>query len=174
MYIHVSTKLNKLRTYCLFKTSFCQENYVHLLNRNQRSVFCKLRISAHSLMIEKGRYSYPKIPSENRICTKCDLQETEDEFHFIMKCKAYDNLRKILLYHIKDIYNTDNLSDKDLFLNSLYRAVRHLRCILRFRNAGLLLLLLLKIMSASDYDTLKVVCNYICSAFEIHSHVTTS
>jgi hypothetical protein len=39
-------------------------------------------------MIEKGRYAYPKIPPDKRICSFCDLYETEDEFHFLMKCKA--------------------------------------------------------------------------------------
>jgi hypothetical protein len=143
-YAHVSIKQKKLRTYCLFKSSFGQENYVHLLNRTQRSAFCKIRISAHILMIEKGRYSYPKIPPENRLCTICDLHETEDEFHFIIKCKAYTDLREELLCYINDVYDTDNYSDRDYFIH---------------------------IMGAKDYDTLKVISNYIISALETRLNV---
>jgi hypothetical protein len=50
-----------------------------------------------SAAIEKGRYASPKIPVENRLCTSCDLGEIEDEYHFMMKCKLYDDLREELL-----------------------------------------------------------------------------
>ena len=95
-------------------------------------------------MIEKGRYSYPKIPPENRICTICDLQETENEFHFIMRCKAYTHLRRELLSHINDTYNTDNFSDNDYFL---------------------------KIMSATDFDNVKIVSNFVFTAYNIRSNI---
>ena len=143
-YSHISTKQMKLRTYCQFKKSFNQENYVHILNQVQKSVFCKLRISAHTLMIEKGRYSYPKIPPENRLCTVCDLQETENEFHFIMRCKAYTHLRQDLLSHMNDTFNTDNFSDNDYFV---------------------------KIMSATDFDNVKIVANFVSDAFNIRSNI---
>ena len=38
-----------------------------MFSRQQRSVFTKLRISAHPLMIEKGRHFHPKIPVDQRI-----------------------------------------------------------------------------------------------------------
>ena len=93
---HINLSQPKLRTYCQFKRSFHMENYVSLFNRSSRSSLCKLRISAHQLMIEKGRYVSPKIPVDKRLCTLCDLGEIEDEYHFMMKCKLYDHLRKEL------------------------------------------------------------------------------
>jgi hypothetical protein len=135
----------KLRTYCSFKTSFECENYIHILSRTKRSNFCKLRVSAHNLAIETGRHITPRVPPENRICTKCDLNETEDEYHFIMNCKAYDNLRYNLLSQIKSILVTTNFSDNDFFI---------------------------AIMSAKDYDMLQIVCAYINAAFRIRSNAS--
>ena len=44
----------------------------------------KLRISAHNLMIETGRYKRPnKVPLENRVCDLCGT--IENEIHFVMQ-----------------------------------------------------------------------------------------
>ena len=55
----------KLRTYALFKREFSLENSAVLLSKPLRSAFCKLRISAHTLMIERGRYFSPKLPADD-------------------------------------------------------------------------------------------------------------
>ena len=55
---HINNYQSKLRSYCTFKKSFNLENYILMFSRNIRSSFSKLRISAHSLMIEKGRHTY--------------------------------------------------------------------------------------------------------------------
>jgi hypothetical protein len=44
----------------------------------------KLRLSSHSLLIEKGRYFRPKIKRENRLCSQCN--QIEDEQHFLIHC----------------------------------------------------------------------------------------
>ena len=43
-------------------------------------------------MIEEGRQK--GIPRELRICKSCDLGCVEDEYHFLIICLAYENLRK--------------------------------------------------------------------------------
>ena len=43
-------------------------------------------------MIEEGRQK--SIPRELRICKSCDLGCAEDEYHFVIICAAYENLRK--------------------------------------------------------------------------------
>ena len=50
---------NKLRTYCKLKeTNFGREKYLGLnLPIHKRKLFTKLRISAHNLHIEQGRYN---------------------------------------------------------------------------------------------------------------------
>ena len=54
----------------------------------------KLRISAHKLAIEGGRYL--NIPKHERICTACNSGEVEDEEHFLLNYSLYKPLRLIL------------------------------------------------------------------------------
>ena len=51
----------------------------------------KIRMSSHMLEVEKGRHF--KIPHSKRICRLCK-KLIEDEFHFILVCPSYCNLRK--------------------------------------------------------------------------------
>ena len=60
-----------------------------------RKYISKFRISAHSLNIETGRHQ--GIDRIQRKCTKCQQQEIEDEFHFILKCPFYNDLGKKFL-----------------------------------------------------------------------------
>ena len=53
---------------------------------------CKLRISAHTLQIERGRYNNIKVT--DRKCPVCQDQEVEDEVHFLLQCKCYSSIRK--------------------------------------------------------------------------------
>jgi hypothetical protein len=62
-------------------------HYVNTLkNRNDRAAVCKIRISAHSLMIERGKYF--NINKNERHCSICKTGQVEDENHFILKCKS--------------------------------------------------------------------------------------
>ena len=47
----------------------------------------KIRMSAHKLNIELGRYN--NIERPEKICTLCDAKEIEDEYHFILQCPRY-------------------------------------------------------------------------------------
>ena len=62
----------KLRTFKLFKQYFILDNYLLGTNCNWRREFTKLRISAHTLQIELGRYSVPKVPADKRFCKICE------------------------------------------------------------------------------------------------------
>ena len=55
----------------------------------------KLRCSVHSLNVEVGRHN--DIEYNLRTCSICNSMDVEDEFHFVMKCPAYSNLRDIYL-----------------------------------------------------------------------------
>jgi hypothetical protein len=53
---------------------------------------CKLRVSSHRLHIESGRWTKPiRTPINERTCQICNL--LEDEFHFIIECPLYSELR---------------------------------------------------------------------------------
>jgi hypothetical protein len=71
----------------------------------------KIRVSAHSLAIETGRYSRPKIPASERFCKFCK-NVMEDEKHFILNCPQYATLRgkyKIFLDVDNDIHSIRKL-----------------------------------------------------------------
>ncbi len=140
----ISADNSKLRTYCKFKTMFQQDNYILFFNRTSRSAFSKIRISAHCLRIEKGRYSIPKILPEDRICQVCDMHEIEDEYHFIMRCKLYECERKKLLSSLSDFLDIDNLPPDQLFIT---------------------------LMSSQEYDIVKTIVQFTSTAYEIRNNV---
>ena len=51
----------------------------------------KLRLSSHKLNIEIGRHS--KIDRQDRKCIRCNLNDIEDEFHSVLVCPDYINVR---------------------------------------------------------------------------------
>ena len=51
-----------------------------------------MRCSSHKLMIEKGRYL--NLERNQRVCSMCNLNDIEYEFHFILRCPACKDLRK--------------------------------------------------------------------------------
>jgi hypothetical protein len=90
----------KMRTYNLFKQAFVYEDYLAIKHPHHRKSLTRLRISAHRLSIERGRYTTPKTPVSDRKCQKCNLNEVEDEFHFIIKCPFYAALRQQIFMEI--------------------------------------------------------------------------
>ncbi len=75
---------------------------VHLLDVrctiHKVSPFIRLRISAHKLYIEEGRYK--KIPFDQRICSLCNV-EVESEYHFLMSCASFTSLRQLFFKELK-------------------------------------------------------------------------
>ena len=49
-----------------------------------RIALSRFRTSSHSLFIETGRYD--NTPSTERICKTCGMNQTEDEYHFLLAC----------------------------------------------------------------------------------------
>ena len=64
-----------------------------------REIITKFRISGHNLNIEKGRYV--NVDRHDRKCSLCNMNEIEDEYHFILQCPIYEIARK---RHIKKYY----------------------------------------------------------------------
>ena len=113
-----SSKPNKLKTYANFKKSFGMENYLLCMkNKNKRRHFTKLRISAHHLPIEKGRYSRPVTPRDQRFCQSCDMMSIGDEFHFLLVCPKHDEQRLILFDQLSKFTILSNEQDQDTFIH---------------------------------------------------------
>ena len=104
---------SKLKTYSSFKSNFCLENYVITQPLNDRKQFTKLRVSAHNLHIESGRYVKPKTPAILRKCPFCP-NALEDELHFILNCCEYQTERKNFFSRIQFI-DLKNLTDNEKF-----------------------------------------------------------
>ena len=78
-------------------------------NVQNRVLLTKIRLSNHTLMIEKGRHL--KIEKTQRFC-KFFPGKIEDEYHFVMECKAYTQPRIELLQGIYKEVRTFNFFDK--------------------------------------------------------------
>ena len=61
-----------------------------LTNRSDRSSLCKLRVSAHNLAIERGRYL--KCQSSKN-CEICKSGEIENEQHMLSHCRGSSSFR---------------------------------------------------------------------------------
>ena len=88
------------------------ENYKH------RKELMKLRSSAHSLQIEKGRYHRTqKIPIKERFCLHCTAGGVEDEMNFLMKCSSLAETRQTLITDICTAFPSfRNSSKTDQFI----------------------------------------------------------
>ena len=72
-----------------------------LTNIKYRKAISKIRLSSHNLNIEIGRHR--QIERNNRKCPFCDLNELEDEYHFILICPQYCDIK---IRYIKKYYYT--------------------------------------------------------------------
>ena len=63
---------NKLRTYSkLYNTYTCQTYLTFDVPKSVTRELAKLRIGAHDLVIERGRYFRPKHTRGQRLCSEC-------------------------------------------------------------------------------------------------------
>ena len=114
----------RLDTYCLFKHSFNLETYLDTIKEPKyRLALTRLRTSSHSLSIETGRQL--NTPRKNRICKNCHHNQIENEYHFILICPKYSNLRK---KYIKSYFYTWPTLQKfiNLFSNTSIKSINNL------------------------------------------------
>ena len=107
MYMLIESKFHEIHTQellCNIQNSSKGYLYQHLVdnsgmqfylrkpieNKYKKSI-SRIRMSSHKLNIESGRYN--NIARVNRVCTLCNHRDVEDEFHFILKCPFYADLR---------------------------------------------------------------------------------
>ena len=112
-----NTTLNPiLRTYNVLKTRFGTEPYLRSVKDiKYRVAISKLRVSSHALEIERGRYTSPMTPVNERLCHAC--QQVEDEFHIMMECKSNSNLRQTFINRLTTRWpNFADLSQREQFV----------------------------------------------------------
>ena len=106
------------------------------INELHRKCITRIRLSSHNLNIETGRYRHES--RTDRRCTLCDLDDLEDEFHFILKCPFYNDLRVTLIkpYYLRrtsvfkliELLSTRNLKELRNLGRFLYLADKRRNC----------------------------------------------
>ena len=105
------------------------------MHKRNRCLLAQFRLGILPLHIETGRFV--NTPLENRICNLCNLNEIENEYHFIMVCPLYAEYRTVLFSKASVIIdNFVNSDDNTKFMLMLQRCQ-------------------------------KYVSNFICSAYQI-------
>ena len=83
---------SSMTLYRELKDDFSLSEYLKILqHKKYRNAISKLRLSSHRLAIESGRYTGTE--RQNRKCIFCTTNDIEDEFHFVLICPSYQNLR---------------------------------------------------------------------------------
>jgi len=90
---------------------------IDVKNSKQRKTLTKLRISAHDLEIERGRYKGEIV--EERLCQLCSAGVLEDELHFFTDCKRYSSFRLSFYKKMNGLCKYFmGLSDKNKFMDT--------------------------------------------------------
>ena len=103
------------------------------LVRLLRKRLAQLRLGCLPIRIETDRYTRPIVHGDQRFClqpksTKCDnivknlndsMKHVENEYHFMMKCSQYDQLRSEMFAQIQAAeFAQMNDHDKFIFLST--------------------------------------------------------
>ena len=84
---------SRLSMYSRYKHDFLFETYLDTIpDQKFRITLTKFRLSSHNLAIERGRFE--NISRNDRICRCCNLHMVESEYHFLLVCSLYKDLRK--------------------------------------------------------------------------------
>ena len=71
-----------------FKCTIETETYLSLdISSKYIRTFSKFRCAAHNILVETGRHT--------GICSFCPLHEIEDEYHFVLICLLYSDVRDL-------------------------------------------------------------------------------
>ena len=73
--------------------SFIWKKYFeYVSNESHRGYLTRFRCSSHNLEIKTGRYN--RIVRAGHVCKCCNMNLVEDEFHFLLACPFYKDLRR--------------------------------------------------------------------------------
>ena len=97
--------MNKISLYNEIKTDNEFEFHVtHIQSNKLRSLFSRFRCGCLNLQIHTGRHE--NIPRENRLCTFCNTHKIEDDFHFLLECPCFSEIRSLYIPTYFSIYPT--------------------------------------------------------------------
>ena len=79
----------------IFKSEFIYREYFNNLERRDFLTLSKFRTSNHKLPIEYGRWN--NFERGNRKCNFFNFWEIGDEFHYILNCKYFKEIRNLCI-----------------------------------------------------------------------------
>ena len=102
-------------------------------------VFCvsgNFDLGMNGLGIERGRYTCPKSPLNNRLC--CTSNTIEDEIHFLVGCRLYaDERGKLFTAMVNSFPEFQNMKDLGKFVFMLnYTDPKLLTIVGKFSHTG--------------------------------------
>ena len=103
--------ISRLNIYKSINTDFNLPKHLGLPYKFRKAI-SRIRCSNHPLAIEKGRYTNPKTPREERLCMLCNESVIEDEVHFLLKCPVYTNLRDYYQFNYDNVPDLLNMDDQ--------------------------------------------------------------
>lgn len=84
---------NRLEMYARYKHNFDLENYlVSTIEKKFKIALTQFRLSSHDLAIERGRYE--NLNRSERVCKFCNSNLIKCEYHFLLVCPLYRELRQ--------------------------------------------------------------------------------
>ena len=127
LWLNQKSESPKLRFYRTVAKEYEMAHYLKVnMEQLHKRALSKLRISAHDLQVEKGRYL--NIPREERLCPDCKV--LEDEWHFLDDCNRFNKQRTALIARIdskeigKNECITNNLlKPSDFMLSDQYQSL---------------------------------------------------
>ena len=114
--------------YRLFKDTFQQEPFLKILPNNCSITLIRFRTTNNYLPVNVLRQD--GIPREERICTKCDMQDIGDEYHYTLICPFFNQKRANILPK-RYIRNPNILKYNELFNSTdktLLLKLKHFIC----------------------------------------------
>ena len=95
--------------YRSIKPYFKSEKYLMLSNISDRISICKFRCRNTKIPVVILGYANSNTAYENRLCSICDMNEVGDEYHYILKCPAFQDHRN---QYLSEFYTTNPNMDK--------------------------------------------------------------
>ena len=83
------------RFFKLIKKSFSVEKYLGEIDATHlRKALTKIRLGSHNFLVERGKWSKPKLKYNQRVCPTCKC--IEDVYHCLVECPRFKSERKSL------------------------------------------------------------------------------
>ena len=89
-------EMNRLSLYRIYKDIHISEKYIDSLGAFKKSLIANFRCTGLPLKSIVGVY-YDKIDYELCFCDFCDVPLIENEYHFLLECRAYRDIRQRLI-----------------------------------------------------------------------------